>query len=50
MPEEETLMQQAASLLGVEYLPPLDPSEVQMLRKALPGYQAMADDTILTRG
>ena len=29
----------------MEYLPPLDASEVQMLRKALPGYQAIADDT-----
>lgn len=45
MPEEGTLMEQVAALLGVEYLPPLDASEVQMLRKALPGYQAIADDT-----
>ena len=45
MPEEGTLMEQVAALLGVEYLPPLEASEVQMLRKALPGYQAIADDT-----
>lgn len=45
MPEEGTLMEQVAALLGVEYLPPLEASEVQTLRKALPGYQAIADDT-----
>ena len=45
MPENKSLMERVAELLGVEYLPPLEASEVQMLRKALPGYQAIADDT-----
>nr|VFK80063.1 MAG: hypothetical protein BECKSD772D_GA0070982_108216 [Candidatus Kentron sp. SD] len=32
-------------MLNVEYLPPLDPGEIKALYKALPGYQAMTDDT-----
>ncbi len=36
--------EQIAQLLGVEFPPPLDPSEIKSLQKALPGYQAVADD------
>nr|VFK40905.1 MAG: hypothetical protein BECKSD772F_GA0070984_107717 [Candidatus Kentron sp. SD]VFK47325.1 MAG: hypothetical protein BECKSD772E_GA0070983_10933 [Candidatus Kentron sp. SD] len=32
-------------MLNVEYLPPLDPGEIKALYKALPGYQAVTDDT-----
>lgn len=38
------LTEQIAQLLGVEFPPPLDPSEIKSLQKALPGYQAVADD------
>ena len=41
---EKTLTEQIAELLGVEFLPPLEPSEIRELQKALPGYQAVADD------
>ena len=45
MPSDETpLVDQIAALLGVEILPPLDANEIQSLHKALPGYQAIADD------
>ena len=45
MPSDETpLADQIAALLGVEILPPLDANEIQSLHKALPGYQAIADD------
>lgn len=45
MPEDRVTIEQVAELLGVNLTPPLDPSEVQALHKALPGYQAMVDDT-----
>lgn len=45
MPEEEATIEQVAELLGVQLTPPLDASDVQALHKALPGYQAMVDDT-----
>ena len=45
MPEERVTIEQVAELLGVNVTSPLDPSEVQALHKALPGYQAMVDDT-----
>jgi hypothetical protein len=41
---EKTDLEKVAELLHVEYLPPLDGSEAQSLHKALPGYQAVADD------
>ncbi|MGR0482778.1 MAG: hypothetical protein ACTFAL_15630 [Candidatus Electronema sp. V4] len=41
---EKTPTEQIAEILGVEFLPLLDPSEVRELQKALPGYQAVADD------
>ncbi|HEU4406361.1 MAG TPA: hypothetical protein VFS43_13935, partial [Polyangiaceae bacterium] len=42
---------QLAGALGVELKPPLKPTEVQRLRKALPGYASTLDDTaeLLTR-
>lgn len=45
MPEERVTIEQVAELLGVKSTPPLAPSDVQALHKALPGYQAMVDDT-----
>lgn len=45
MPEDHVTIEQVAELLGVQLTPPLDPSDVQALHKALPGYQAMVDDT-----
>lgn len=45
MPDGTVTIQQVADLLGVELAPPLDPSDVQELYKALPGYQAIMDDT-----
>jgi len=39
MPQNNTT-EQIAQLLGVEFPPPLDPSEI----KSLPGYQIVADD------
>ncbi|WP_339136463.1 MAG: hypothetical protein WGN25_01095 [Candidatus Electrothrix sp. GW3-4] len=45
MPEERVTIEQVAELLDVNLTPPLDPSDVQALHKALPGYQAMVDDT-----
>ena len=45
MPEERVTIEQVAELLGVQLTPPLDPSDVQALHKALPGYQGMVDDT-----
>ena len=45
MPEERVTIEQVANLLGVKLTPPLDTAEVQALHKALPGYQAMVDDT-----
>lgn len=41
---EKTDLEKVAELLNVEYLPPLGGSEAQSLHKALPGYQAVADD------
>ncbi|CAK8713733.1 MAG: hypothetical protein CDV28_101147 [Candidatus Electronema aureum] len=41
---EKTPTEQIAELLGVEFLPLLEPSDVRELQKALPGYQAVADD------
>ncbi|MCI5121113.1 MAG: hypothetical protein D3908_07990 [Candidatus Electrothrix sp. AUS4] len=41
---ENNITDQIAQLLGVEFPPPLDPSEIKSLQKALPGYQAVADD------
>jgi hypothetical protein len=41
---EQTLIAQLAAVLNVEIVPPLDGSEAQSLHKALPGYQAVADD------
>nr|VFK16148.1 MAG: hypothetical protein BECKLPF1236B_GA0070989_10901 [Candidatus Kentron sp. LPFa] len=43
---EQSMMEKVAKLLDVEYLPPLDPREIRSLNKALPGYQAIADDTV----
>jgi hypothetical protein len=43
MPEKNDL-EKVAELLNVEILPPLDANEIQSLHKALPGYQAIADD------
>ena len=34
--------EQIVQLLGVEFPPPLDPSAIKSLQKALPGYQAVA--------
>ena len=45
MPNENVTIEQVAELLGVELTPPLDGGDVQALHKALPGYQAMVDDT-----
>uniref|UniRef100_UPI004056EE6B hypothetical protein n=1 Tax=Candidatus Electrothrix sp. TaxID=2170559 RepID=UPI004056EE6B len=45
MPNENVTIEQVAELLGVQLTPPLDPSDVQALHKALPGYQGMVDDT-----
>lgn len=45
MPNENVTIEQVAELLGVELAPPLDGADVQALHKALPGYQAMVDDT-----
>lgn len=45
MPNENVTIEQVAELLGVELTPPLDGADVQALHKALPGYQAMVDDT-----
>lgn len=45
MPDGTVTIQQVAEFLGVELAPPLDPSDVQELHKALPGYQAIVDDT-----
>ena len=45
MPHENVTIEQVAELLGVELTPPLDGADVQALHKALPGYQAMVDDT-----
>jgi len=42
---EKTELEKVAELLKVQYLPPLDGDEAQSLHKALPGYQAIADDT-----
>ncbi len=41
---EKTPTEQIAEILGVEFLPLLDPSDVRELQKALPGYHAVADD------
>jgi hypothetical protein len=41
---EKTPTEQIAELLNVEFHPLLDPSDVRELQKALPGYQAVADD------
>ena len=46
MPAKETVsIEQVAEALAVEISPPLDGSYVQGLYKALPGYQAMVNDT-----
>nr|VFJ46112.1 MAG: hypothetical protein BECKDK2373C_GA0170839_10142 [Candidatus Kentron sp. DK] len=42
---EKTVAEKIAKLVKVEYLPPLDPGEIKALYKALPGYQAVTDDT-----
>nr|VFK37951.1 MAG: hypothetical protein BECKTC1821E_GA0114239_1001163 [Candidatus Kentron sp. TC] len=42
---EKTVVEKISKLLNVEYLPPLSPSEIKALYKALPGYQAVTDDT-----
>nr|VFJ43850.1 MAG: hypothetical protein BECKFW1821A_GA0114235_100546 [Candidatus Kentron sp. FW] len=42
---KKTELEKVAELLKVEFLPPLDPGDAQSLHKALPGYQAVADDT-----
>nr|VFJ69861.1 MAG: hypothetical protein BECKFW1821B_GA0114236_11734 [Candidatus Kentron sp. FW] len=42
---ENTELEKVAKLLKVQFLPPLDPGDAQSLHKALPGYQAIADDT-----
>lgn len=41
---EKTLIEKLAELLEVDIVPPLDGGEAQALHKALPGYQAVADD------
>ncbi len=41
---EKTDLEKVAELLNVEILPPLAANEIQSLHKALPGYQAIADD------
>jgi hypothetical protein len=41
---EKTDLEKVAELLHVAILPPLDGKEAQSLHKALPGYQAVADD------
>jgi hypothetical protein len=41
---EKTLIEKLAELLEVEIIPPLDGNDAQALHKALPGYQAVADD------
>ncbi|MBT8420284.1 MAG: hypothetical protein KJO08_05410 [Gammaproteobacteria bacterium] len=42
---EKTVAEKIAKLLNVESLPSLDPGEIKALYKALPGYQAITDDT-----
>nr|VFK32950.1 MAG: hypothetical protein BECKMB1821G_GA0114241_11323 [Candidatus Kentron sp. MB]VFK35757.1 MAG: hypothetical protein BECKMB1821I_GA0114274_11433 [Candidatus Kentron sp. MB]VFK77351.1 MAG: hypothetical protein BECKMB1821H_GA0114242_11275 [Candidatus Kentron sp. MB] len=42
---KKTELEKVAEPLKVEFLPPLDPGDAQSLHKALPGYQAIADDT-----
>nr|VFJ58110.1 MAG: hypothetical protein BECKDK2373C_GA0170839_106318 [Candidatus Kentron sp. DK] len=42
---DKTDIEKVAELLKVQFLPPLDPGDAQSLHKALPGYQAIADDT-----
>ncbi|WP_339133868.1 MAG: hypothetical protein WGN25_13900 [Candidatus Electrothrix sp. GW3-4] len=41
---EQTLIEQLAAVLNVEVIAPMDGSEAQGMHKALPGYQAVADD------
>lgn len=41
---EQTLIEQLAAVLNVEIIPPMEGSEAQGMHKALPGYQAVADD------
>ena len=41
---EKTDLEKVAELLNVEILPPLDSGDILSLHKALPGYQAIADD------
>ena len=41
---EPTITEQIAALLGVEFPPPPDPSQVKTMHRALPGYQVAADD------
>ena len=41
---EQTLTEQLAAVLNVEIIPPMEGNEAQSLHKALPGYQAVADD------
>ncbi|WP_446011219.1 hypothetical protein [Candidatus Electrothrix sp.] len=41
---EQTLIEQLAAVLNVEVVSPMDGNEAQSLHKALPGYQAVADD------
>nr|VFK62967.1 MAG: hypothetical protein BECKUNK1418G_GA0071005_102828 [Candidatus Kentron sp. UNK]VFK70675.1 MAG: hypothetical protein BECKUNK1418H_GA0071006_103528 [Candidatus Kentron sp. UNK] len=42
---EKTDLEKVTKLLKVEFLPSLAPGDAQSLHKALPGYQAIADDT-----
>nr|VFK25877.1 MAG: hypothetical protein BECKMB1821G_GA0114241_101641 [Candidatus Kentron sp. MB]VFK27232.1 MAG: hypothetical protein BECKMB1821I_GA0114274_100292 [Candidatus Kentron sp. MB]VFK75104.1 MAG: hypothetical protein BECKMB1821H_GA0114242_101541 [Candidatus Kentron sp. MB] len=42
---EKKLLREITQLLQVENLPSLSGSEIRSLHKALPGYQAIADDT-----
>uniref|UniRef100_UPI004057BA2D hypothetical protein n=1 Tax=Candidatus Electronema sp. TaxID=2698783 RepID=UPI004057BA2D len=41
---EKTDLEKVAELLNVEILSPLDSGDILSLHKALPGYQAVADD------
>ena len=41
---EQTVTEQIAALLNVEFPSPPDPSLVKALHRSLPGYQAVADD------
>jgi len=42
----DSLLDKIAQLLDVQYVTPISPTKIQSLRKALPGYRAIGDDTV----